>query len=46
MFIQRLEVGDDMVLSLSINDEQSGEALVIDSVDDVDRVIASAGPGV
>jgi hypothetical protein len=46
MLVQQLEVGDDMVLSLSINDEQGNAALVIDPADDVDRLIAIAGPRV
>ena len=43
MLVKQLEVGDDMVLSLSINDEQRNAALVIDPADDADRVIAIAG---
>jgi hydroxyacylglutathione hydrolase len=42
MIVKQLEVGDHMVFSYLIGDEQSGEALVIDPADDADRLIAVA----
>ena len=42
MIVKQLEVGNNMVFSYLIGDEESGEALVIDPADDADRLIAVA----